>query len=736
MTGKMPFGIKNIKKITRVLLGALFISTISCQQKNNANEWAVYGGGKDRLQYSALDQITPENVKNLQVAWVYKTNDGDATSQIQANPLIVDDILYGITPQLKLFAADAASGKEKWVFNPTDSMAIDNSGRHSYGINACRGLALYRNEDGEHLLFYTAGPSLYCINSKTGKPVTTFGRNGRIILEEGLDNTRNLKDLRVTATTPGVIFKDMIIVGTSLSEEEEAAPGHIRAFDVHTGKMKWLFRTIPAPNEVGYDSWEDPDAYKFVGGANAWGGFTLDEKRGLVFASTGTSNPDFYGGKRKGNNLFANSVLALDAETGKYKWHFQTIHHDLWDWDIPTSPILVTVKKDNKKVDAVVQVTKHGFIFMLDRETGKPVYPIPEKPVDTVSELVGEQPSPTQPFPTVIPAFVRQSFTEADLNTLVSDSSQADLKQRFMSYKRGSMFTLPSKQGTLVLPGLTGGAEWGGPSFDPETSILYINCTEMPWIITMVDAKDKLPPASNQTNLEAGKVLFTRNCAGCHGADRKGSGSFPPLVDLEKRYSESQFKEIVSSGRRMMPGFKNLSEPDKTAIASYLLNIKSKQKDKYVQAAKVRDPFYNTPYKLGGIKQFLTKEGHPAISPPWGTMNAINLNTGEFVWKKPLGDVPEFKAKGIKTGTENIGGSVVTAGGLVFIAATKDEKFRAFDKKTGELLFETDLPAGGYATPSVYSVNGKQYVVIACGGGKLQTKSGDSYVAFSLPDKQ
>ncbi len=715
-----------------ILLACTFIS---CESKLQFKEWEVYGGSKERLQYSALKDIDTANVKDLQIAWVYHTKDADPSSQIQANSLIVDEVLYGISPQLKLFAADAATGKEKWVFDPNKTMLMDNAGRQSYGINACRGVALYKGKDNEHLIFYTAGSSLYCINGATGKPVASFGNNGRIALHDNLELNRDITNLRVTSTTPGIIYKDLIIVGTSLSEEEEAAPGHIRAYDVHSGKMKWMFRTIPKPGETGSESWEDPEAYKYVGGANAWGGFSLDEKRGIVYASTGTSNPDFYGGKRKGDNLFANSVLALDAASGKYIWHFQAIHHDLWDWDLPTAPILVTIKKDGKNIDAVVQVSKQGFIYTLDRLTGKPLYPIIEKPVPASSDLTGEQPSPTQPIPTVIPPFARQGFRESDLNPHIPDSSLQELKKRFATYKSGKMFTPPSIEGTLVLPGLTGGAEWGGPSFDPSTGILYINATEMPWIITMLDTREDKSPKPSQTNLEAGKTLYTKSCKGCHGADLKGFGNFPTLVGIEKKYNEASFKELVSGGRRMMPAFKNLAENEKTAIASYLLNLKLKHNEKFVPVVKTRHPFYGTPYRLAGIKQFLTLEGYPAITPPWGTLSAIDMSTGKIVWKNTLGDYPELKAKGIHSGTENWGGSAVTAGGLVFIAATRDEKFRAFNKTTGKLLFETDLPAGGYATPSVYSIKGKQYIVIACGGGRMKTKSADTYVAFSLPDK-
>jgi len=724
----------NLKQFPFSFIIILALFSVSCDNTDQKNEWSVYGGSKERIQYSALDAIDTSNVKNLQLAWIYHTKDAESGSQIQANPLIVDGVLYGVSAKLKLFALDALSGKEKWVFDPVDSMMVDIQGRQSYGMNACRGIALYKGKNKEHLLYYTVGSSLFCINSATGKPVLSFGNKGRIPLHDGLDLDRDLSNLRVTATSPGVIYKDLIIIGTSLSEEEESAPGHIRAYDVHTGKLKWMFRTIPEPGDVGYDSWEDPEAHKYVGGANAWGGLSLDEKRGMVFASTGAAVPDFYGGKRKGDNLFSNSILALDAETGKYIWHFQAIHHDLWDWDFPNAPALLTVKKDGKSIDALVQTSKQGYIYLLDRVTGKPVYPIVESPVPAHSDLDGEQPSPTQPIPTVIPPFARQGISEADLNKNIPDSSYQELVKRFRTFKSGPMFTPPSLEGTLVFPGLTGGGEWGGPSVDPETGIMYINANELPWIVTIADNRIDKPVKKQQSNLEAGTSLYTKNCSGCHGADLKGSGNFPALVDLNNKYKAIDFKNLISSGRRMMPAFKNLSEADKTAIASYLLKNEALQKEEYIAEKKKKHPFYEVPYRLGGIKQFLTLEGYPAVSPPWGTLQAIDLNNGKVVWKETLGDHPDMKAKGIHSGTENWGGSVVTAGGLVFIAATSDEMFRAYNKKTGKLLFETKLPAGGYANPAIYSIKGKQYVVIACGGGKMRTKSSDAYVAFSLPD--
>ena len=381
----------------------------------------------------------------------------------------------------------------------------------------------------------------------------------------------------------------------------------------------------------------------------------------------------------------------------------------------------------------MAQPAKSGFIFLLDRATGKPVYPIEERAVPTETELAGEKLSPTQPWPTFPAPFARQSLTENDLNKIVPDSSYQDIKKRLSLYKTGFIFNPPSKQGTVIFPGFDGGAEWGGPAFDPETGIIYINANEMPWILTMVEMKEKT--AAGETNIQAGQRLYVNTCMACHGAEMQGSGNNPSLLGINKKYNEDQFTQIVTAGRRMMPGFGQLSDAEKKAITCYVLDIKPGQKQKFTGPSIKEDPYRKMLYSSTGYNKFLTKEGYPAVAPPWGTISAINLNTGELVWKNALGEYPELKAKGIPaTGTENYGGPVVTAGGLLFIAASKDGKFRCFHKSTGKLLWETDLPAPGFATPSVYAVGGKQYIVIACGGGKLGTKSGDAYVAFALPD--
>ncbi len=718
-----------MKPLQAFLLPTLVVIVLSCRESPGNNQgWPVYGGSRANDRYSSLRFVDTANVAQLKVAWTYHTGDADSMSQIQANPLIIDGILYGVSPRLKLFALDAGTGKEKWVFDPL-SVSDSNAKGWYFIMNTCRGVTYYTDGKEDKRLFFGAGSGLFCIDATTGKPISSFGDKGRIDLHNDLG--KDVTNFFIAATTPGVVYKDMIIVGDRVDEGAAAAPGHIRAYDVHSGKLRWIFHTIPHPGEKGYETWDDKEAYLHIGGANSWSGFSMDEEKGILFAPTGSASYDFYGGKRTGANLYANSVIAIDANTGKRLWHFQTIHHDVWDRDLPTAPVLVNIIKDGKKTEAVAQPTKSGFIFLFERTSGKPVYPINEIPVPGESELTGEKLSPTQPWPGFPSPFVRQVLTEKDLNTLVPDSSYNDIRTRLASYKTGFMFNAPSRQGTVIFPGYDGGAEWGGPAYDRETGIIYINANEMAWILTMIDAKK--PANVNENNLQAGQRLYVNTCMRCHGTNREGSGNIPTLININGKYSEQQVIDIITTGRRMMPALGQLSESEKKAVASFIMDNKKEQQEKFIAPVRKEDEYYNLPYTGTGYNKFLTKEGYPAVSPPWGTLNAIDLNTGKLVWKIPLGEYPELKAKGVPaTGTENYGGPVVTAGGLLFIAASRDGKFRAFNKRTGQLLWETDLPAPGFATPSVYSIDGKQYIVIACGGGKLKTKTADAYVAFTL----
>ncbi len=437
----------------------LFISCTSNSSKKYEG-WEVYGGTKYNTHYSSLTNIDTNNISQLQIAWAYHTGDADTMTQIQVNPIVVNGILYGVSPKLKLFAVDAATGKEKWIFNPVDTSSATSKGSGYFMFNVCRGVTYYTDGKDDQKIFLAASSRLFCINANNGKLVSSFGDSGKIDLHNDLG--RDVKDLYIATTSPGIIYKDMIIIGSRVAEDAAAAPGHIRAYDVNTGKLRWIFHTIPQPGNAGYETWDDKEAWKHIGGANVWSGFSMDESKGILFAPTGSASYDFYGGKRTGQNLYANSVLAIDAATGKRIWHFQTVHHDVWDKDLPTAPLVITIKKDGREIEAIAQPTKTGFIFLFERSTGKPIYPIDEKPVPTESELAGEKLSPTQPWPSFPKPFARQSLTEADLNKHIPDSSYADIKRRLNSYKTGFMFNPPSKQGTVIFPGFDGGAEWGG----------------------------------------------------------------------------------------------------------------------------------------------------------------------------------------------------------------------------------------------------------------------------------
>ncbi|MGN6435901.1 MAG: outer membrane protein assembly factor BamB family protein [Agriterribacter sp.] len=697
------------------------------QPEQKYTDWRVYGGSNANLKYSDLNQIDTTNVTQLQPAWMYRSEHGDSTlfGPMECNAIVIENTLYGVSPKMKLFAIDAATGKEKWVFNPADS--VNNKTWHRQTVNMNRGVS-YWEEGEDKRIIYTVGPIVFEVNAVTGKLVPSFGKDGGIDLSIGLG--RDEKTVSVAPTSPVAVYKNVLIVGGLVGDE---TPGHIRAFDVKTGAQQWIFHTIPWPGEPGYETWEDTTAYKHMGSTNSWSGFSIDEKRGIVFAGTGNPTHDFYGGNRLGDGLYANCILAIDALTGRLIWHYQTVKHDVWDMDISSPPVCVTVERNGKKIDAVAQTTKTGFVFVLERETGKPLFPIEEKAVLTSTAIRGEKLSPTQPFPVLPRPFARQKLTAGDLNTMVSDS--AEIRKRFSSYRSEGMFTPPTTSGTIILPGYDGGGEWGGPAVDPGTNILYVNANEMAWILSLVELKPQGLPFNTQ--LDAGKSLYSIHCMGCHGPERLGTGNYPSIVGVETKYTPAKFKELLSSGRRMMPGFNHLTRHEKNAIASFVLDLKTEQAKKYT--GRITDPPVQAKpaYGFTGYVKFLSKEGYPAISPPWGTLNAIDLNTGEYVWKIPLGEYEELKQKGIPaTGRENYGGPVVTAGGLIFIAATADGKFRAINKSNGKILFETALPAPGVATPSVYMANGKQYVVIACGGSKWGGTNGDAYVAFALPDEK
>jgi len=721
-------------KPLRTTVFLLFI-LCACNQRSqhfNYTGWPAYGGGVDMIRYSSLNQIDTTNVGNLVPAWIYHSNDLDTSnkSQIQCNPIVVNGVLYGSNPAMKLFALDAETGKEKWVFDPIQVLR-ETFGPHVVAqVANTRGVAYWSDGKGEERLFFGAGSFTYAVDPKTGKSIPSFGKNGAIDLHEGLG--RDVYDLYIVSSTPGIVYKDLLILGDRVDEALPSAPGHIRAFDVRTGEIKWIFHTIPQPGEFGFDSWDDSTKYKTTGAVNVWSGFALDKDKGILFAPTGSAAYDFYGADRKGANLYSDCLLALDANTGKRIWHYQFVHHDIWDRDLPTPPSLVTFVKEGKKVEAVAQPTKQGYLFVLDRTTGKPIFDIEEVPVDSLPRLPGEQIWPTQPRPIKPEPFSRQSITETDVNPYLPDSSKALMLQKMASYRIGKMFMPPNQQTQLIFPGYDGGAEWGGPSFDPETGMFYVNTNEMAWTMQLLEQKEE--KKANENYLQAGQRLYRSNCLSCHGPNREGGGNIPAIVGVFKKLNDSGFHNLLQNGRRMMPAFKQLQEKERMALACFILNQKEKQKQPFNFVSPKPNPAFNMPYRLQGYVKFLSPEGLPGITPPWGTLTAIDLNKGEIAWKVPLGEYEELKKKGVSpTGTENYGGPISTAGGLVFIAATRDSKIRAFNKKTGRLLWEHDLPAAGFATPAMYEMGGRQFIVIACGGGKLGAKSGDAYVAFALP---
>ncbi len=603
---------------------------------NKNKSWAVYRGGDGSNAYSELDQINTQNISNLEVAWVYKTGDSNSSSTIQCNPIIIDTVLFATTPALKIVALNAATGTKIWEYDPASATKKIIGGVG--GTN--RGLTFWEAGDDKRL-FYCVMNEIQAIDAVTGKLIRDFGTKGIVDLRDGLDRVIDKETAFIRNTSPRVIYKNLIIMGSSVNETHGSLPGHIRAYDVRTGDLKWIFHTIPQPGEFGYDTWPE-DYYKTGGGANAWSGLSIDQERGIVYAPLGSPTHDFYGHDRKGKGLFANSLLALDAATGTYKWHFQVSHHDLWDYDIPAPPNLVTVTHQGKTIDAVAQLTKQGFIFMFDRETGEPIFDIEERPVPK-SKVKGEFTYPTQPFPVKPPPLVRQYFDES-LITDISSESHKNITTQIKGYTLGGIYTPPSEAGTIQLPGFRGGAEWSGGAFDPQTGIIYIGVNDMPHMVQLIEDQATNKKISEFGNLQSlGKESYLKNCAACHGTDRKGSVSYPSLVDIKNSIKIKESSNLLKTGRGMMPTFQALPESNRRAILAYLYELDNEKALELLPLVEKQVVNQTTNhdttkrYKLKAYKQLRDQDGYPGIKPPWGNLCAVDLNSGEIVWKVPLG---------------------------------------------------------------------------------------------------
>ncbi len=707
----------NLKSNIRVyLLLAITALFYGCVSERDDRGWLMYSGDATGSKFSPLTQINTDNVAGLELKWKWKTGDmrTKPRTTIECNPIIYENVMYATTPGLKLAAVEASTGSELWRFDPYE-------GQPSSGVN--RGITLYLSTNGNRI-FYVAGSFLYCIDTETGLLTKSFGDEGKVDLYVGLG--RDVRSLWVTAATPGILYNDLLILGSTLGEGPSAvAPGHIRAFNVQTGTQEWIFHTIPHPGEEGYNTWP-PDAWERVGGANAWGGFTLDENRGWVFCGTGSAAYDHWGGDRLGQNLYANCILALDAATGEKIWHYQVVHHDIWDYDIPCPPNLIQVNG----VDAIAQPTKMGHLFILDRERGMPLFPVQELTTPP-SQIPGEETWPTQPFPPSSLRYAQQRLTLDEITDLNPAATEA-VHARLQNMDLGDIFLPPSIRGAVTLPQFNGGTDWGGAAYNPQTGILFVNASNEAEWISMVKAET----TSTLSKFEFGQQLYRAVCSACHGYSEAKNPGAPSLTGLRQIAKEGpdRIHQALLNGKGMMPRFATLSDDERHALVAFVQEMGQDEMLDYDQL----DQSFATqiPYTATGHNTFKDPQGYPVNKRPWGTLNAIDVSKGERLWEVALGTYPELEAQGESpTGTFNMGGPAATAGGLIFIGASMDERFRAFDQTSGAVLWEYQLDAGAYSTPAVFSVDGKQYVVVAAGGGgKPGTSAGDHYYCFSLPD--
>lgn len=647
--------------------------------------WDRSLGGPTSNRFSALTQIDKSNVAKLEVAWTYHSGDGKAN--VQCNPIIVDGVMFAPTAGWNIVALDAATGRERWRFTQ------EKLGKRLEDQPARRGL-LYWPGDAQApaRVIFGAGNWIYALDPRTGKVIESFGKGGRTEIPTG-------------ATTVGAVHRQMLVVA--------GYAGDVFGYDVRTGVKRWTFKTKPDVGEYGHETWSQIEQ-----GANCWGGIALDESRGIAFIGLGSPKPNFFGMSHLGDNLFSNCVLALDAQTGKRLWHFQELRHDIWDWDIPAPPNLVTVERHGVKVDAVAQVTKLGNTLLLDRVTGQPLYDFKLSRVATKA-LPGDIPAPYQPTPELPQPFARQAYTLDDQPE--NPDARAVVTPVVQRSNLGPFPSIEEAKPTLMF-NIHGGAEWTGAAADPRGR-LYVTSNEIPWFITSFRDDDPAP-AQPPT---AGEQVYLATCAGCHGPDRKGIGHAPPLRGVRHRFQDEQIREQLKNGRGSMPPMAFLTEEQIKPLLDFVLC-----RDRPIAPV---DPKAPVKWTFGGWNRLVDAEGYPGCKPPWGTLNCIDLKTGKIAWQVPLGEYPELAAKGVsKTGQENFGGCMVTSTGLVFASGTRDKKIRAFDADTGAELWSRELPLHGTAPPSSYDVGGRQYIVLpVTGGGKLGGPAGDAWVAFALP---
>ena len=728
------------KRLLAICLSGMMIYT-GCKfypslvkNSNLERTWSVYKADAEGTGYSVLSQINTQNILQLELAWTHKFSDapqGSRGGSSESNPIIIDGVMYTMSARHRVYALDASTGEQIWSFDPFNGEAGGGVGR---GVT-------YWEEGSDKRILFTGGDNLFALNAETGILIESFGDKGKVSMNKGMRGDPN--KISVIPTSPGVVFKDLLIIGNEVSELYGAEPGHIRAYNILSGKLEWTFHTVPQPGELGYDSWPK-EAWKYVGGANNWGGMSLDEERGMVFFGTGSPTYDYYGKDRIGMNLFGNSVVALDAGTGKYRWHFQTVHHDLWDYDLPAAPNLITVVHNGKKIDAVAQTSKLGYIYTFNRDTGEPLFPIEERPVPS-SDIPGEQAWPTQPFPVKPAPYARQTITKDDIS-FYTQSSYDSLMNRFNAFRYEGPFTPPSIQGTFMLPGSRGGSSWGGGSVDPQKGIIYVKSNDSPEIATMKKVVEN--ETSNLSAFNQGKALYNTYCVSCHMPDKNGDEQGnPSLLAIETRMSREDALNKIKRGGGKMPSFASVISGKEEAIISFLFDkesaarptreqsfLKEIQENESANKAGISTPQDDKYLNLTAYGQFTDANRRPGIKPPWGQLHAINLNTGEYEWSITLGNQPEGQTPGgPETGASGSAGPLVTRGGLLFIGSTRDRKFRAFDQKTGKKLWEYTLPGIANANPSTYWSKGKQYIAISVSGDAANPAG---YVlSFALPGK-